>query len=312
MTGAAICSSFFLIFKIKKMKYLITFLLLPFSTLLLTSQSFPSDTKVLTDVKRYHGKIASAEVQNDWKLEKETGYNFSNMAKRVVAATTVKENGVSKKIIGLAIYVRGGVGESWNFSRYFVTGSEIVGSKKLTEEDLKNQTIDLLKKDITKVFWEHKSISWVYDISFNLADAHTDRTGDVIYNGFLEYDYIYDDTPSPKSEFEGGIIRYRTKAEAYVRMVDGQMKVAIVSSSRYGEVNRTKINKKQYDSMVTLTAQNFDQLFGPEAPYMHIQNTEKGIENNSNNDSTLKDKSSNESTTKSKKTGFPKIKIKGF
>jgi len=291
------------------MKYLITFLLFPLSTLLLTSQSFPSDAKVLTDVKKYHGKIASADVQNEWKLEKEAGYNFSNMAKRVVAATTVKENGTSKKIIGLAIYVRGGAGESWNFSRYFVTGSEVVGAKNLTEEDLKNQTIDLLKKDITKVFWEHKSISWVYDISFNLTDAHTDRTGDVIYNGFLEYDYIYDDTPSPKSEFDGGIIRYRTKAEAYVRMVDGQMKVAIVSSSRYGEVKRTEIDKKQYDSMVTLTAQNFDQLFGPEAAYSVTEN--KHMESTNPDDKT-KEKSSNESSPKSKKLGLPKIKIKGF
>jgi hypothetical protein len=294
------------------MKYLFTLLFLTSFISLLKSQSLPSDAKVLTDVKKYHGKIASADVQNEWKLEKEAGYNFSNMAKRVVAATTVNENGTSKKIIGLAIYVRGGAGESWNFSRYFVTGSEVVGAKNLTEEDLKNQTIDLLKKDITKVFWEHKSISWVYDISFNLTDAHTDRTGDVIYNGFLEYDYIYDDTPSPKSEFEGGIIRYRTKAEAYVRMVDGQMKVAIVSSSRYGEVSRTKINKKQYDSMVTLTSQNFDQLFGPEASYTLSQETEKSNNDSSNSQDNTKDKSSNETATKSKKIGLPKIKIKGF
>lgn len=283
----------------------IIFLFLP---LFAHAQSFPSDTQVLEDVKNYHGKIAIATVQNDWKLEKEAGYTFSNMAKRVVAATTVKEKGVSKKIIGLAIYVRGGAGEKWNFSRYFVTGSEIVGSKNLTEEDLKNQIIDLIKKDITKVFWEHKSISWVYDISFNLTDAHTDRTGDVIYNGFLEYDYIYDDTPSPKSEFEGGIIRYRTKAEAYVRMVDGQMKVAIVSSSRYGEVKRTRLNKKQYESLTTLTSENFEQLYGPEGLKLEDNNTQKSDNVQDDN----REAQTKEGDTKKKKLGLSKLKIKGF
>ena len=41
------------------------------------AQSFPTDAKVLEDVKKYHGKIATAKVQNEWKLEKETGYTFS-------------------------------------------------------------------------------------------------------------------------------------------------------------------------------------------------------------------------------------------
>jgi hypothetical protein len=55
-------------------------------TQILSAQNFPTDAKVLQDVKNYHGKIATAKVQNEWKLEKEAGYTFSNMAKRVVAA----------------------------------------------------------------------------------------------------------------------------------------------------------------------------------------------------------------------------------
>jgi hypothetical protein len=145
----------------------IIFILLPF---IVHAQSLPSDTKVLEDVKKYHGKIATAIVQNDWKLEKEAGYTFSNMAKRVVAATTVKEKGVSKNIIGLAIYVRGGAGEKWNFSRYFVTSSEVEGAKKLTVNDLKQQTIDLIKTDIDKVFYNHKDVCWVYE--FRLKVQH--------------------------------------------------------------------------------------------------------------------------------------------
>jgi len=138
-------------------------LILPF---LAFGQSFPTDAKVLEDVKKYHGKIATAKVQNDWKLEKEAGYTFSNMAKRVVAATTVKENGVNKNIIGLAIYVRGGAGEKWNFSRYFVTSSETLGLAALTEQQIKDQTLELLRTNPGRVFVNFKDIAWVYDITF--------------------------------------------------------------------------------------------------------------------------------------------------
>jgi hypothetical protein len=285
-------------------------LVLPFFGL---AQSFPTDAKVLEDVKKYHGKIATIKVQNDWKLEREAGYTFSNMAKRVVSATTVKENGVSKKIIGLAIYVRGGAGESWNFSRYFVTGSEVVGAKTLTTEDLKQQTIELIKKDITKVFYHHKEIPWVYDISFETSVAdRTDRTGDVIYNCYLEFEQMFNDSEGitlPNYPFEAGLKRYRIPAEAYVRLVDGQMKVAIVTYGSNEPISKRMLTKKQYESLTTLSSENFDQLYGREG----LNFETNSVQNDKHDDkSKSQEAPAKEPAAKSKKLGFPKIKIKGL
>lgn len=284
------------------MKHILFIVLL--SPVFLFAQSFPTDAKVISDVKTYHGKIATASVQNDWKLEKEPGYQFANMAKRVVAATTVKENGVSKKIIGLAIYVRGSGGEAWKFSRYFVTGSEVVGTKTLTSEDLKQQTLDLIRKEPIKVFVDFKNISWVYDITFpDVSQNRTDRTGDVIYNGFIEYDKKWNDSEDitlPNYPFEAGVRKYKAPVEAYVRLVDGQMKVAVVSIGYDDSPVKKMLSRKTFESLPSLANTSIDQLFGPVCPYL---NADTGKEGKSS------EPSSSSPEKKTKKIGLPKIKI---
>lgn len=269
----------------------IILLILPF---IINAQSFPSDTKVLEDVKKYHGKIATATVQNDWKLEKEAGYTFSNMAKRVVAATTVKEKGVSKKIIGLAIYVRGGAGEKWNFSRYFVTTSEATGLAPLTEQQIKDQTLDLLRTNPSRVFVNYKDIAWVYDITFPEGlKSETDRTGDVIYQAAIEYEQKF----ISSYPFEGGLRRYKPSLEIYVRLEDGAMKVAVAVVGYAEPIGEKLMTEKQHDALIVLGQKPFDELFGPAGPTM------PGVEKASS------DKKSN---TKSTGLKVPKLKIKGF
>jgi hypothetical protein len=270
---------------------LLFFCLLPF---LISSQSFPSDTKVIADVKKYHGKMASATVQNDWKLEKEAGYSFGNMAKRVVAGTTIKENGISKKIIGLAIYTRGGQGESWNFSRYFITNSEVVGAKLMTEDVLKEQIIALLESDPIKVFPDFGEIVWVHDITFPEGlENHTDRTGDVIYAGqitfmrkFVEYEY----------PFEGGIRTHISPLEIYTRLESAEMKVKTCVVG-YSDANEKKyLSEKDYKSIAVLGAKPFKELFGLNGPDLK---------------STKQDNDKSESNKPVKSNIMSKLKIKG-
>mgnify|MGYP001260403633 FL=1 len=265
------------------------------------AQSFPSDAKVLEDVKKYHGKIATAKVQNEWKLEKEAGYTFSNMAKRVVAATTVKENGVYKNLIGLAIYVRGGAGEKWNFSRYFVTSSETLGLAALTEQQIKDQTLDLLRTNPGRVFVNFNDIAWVYDITLQEGlKSETDRTGDIIYKAQVEYEQKF----ISSYPFEGGLRRFKAPLEIYVRPVDGVLKVAVASVGYSESSQETLMTEKQHDALIVLGQKPFDELYGPQGPAIPgNKNKEKDNENKNN-----------ESSTKSDKKGLklPKLKIKGF
>jgi len=273
-------------------------LVLPFFGL---AQSFPTDAKVLEDVKKYHGKIATAKVQNEWKLEKETGYTFSNMAKRVVAATTMKENGVNKNIIGLAIYVRGGAGEKWNFSRYFVTSSETLGLAALTEQQIKDQTLELLRTNPGRVFVNFKDIAWVYDITFPEGlKSETDRTGDIIYKALVEYEQKF----ISSYPFEGGLRRFKAPLEIYVRPVDGILKVAVASVGYSESSKETLMTEKQHDALIVLGQKPFDELYGPQGPT---------IPGNKNNENSNENKNT-ENNPKSDKKGLklPKLKIKGF
>lgn len=246
------------------MKSTILFLLLALPLLAL-AQSFPTDAKVIEDVKKYHGKIAAANVQNEWKLEREAGYTFSNMAKRVVAATTIKEAGVSKNIIGLAIYVRAGAGESWNFSRYFVTSSETTGLKLLTEEEILAQTMEYLHADPARIFVTLDDIAWVYSVSFpdGLQYEVSKRDGDHIYKAQVEYELRQIDF----IPFEGGLYRFKAPLEIYVRQVGSEYKVQNFSIGYRGEsIQKTPLTEKQYNAMPTLKTKPFAELYGPQGP----------------------------------------------
>lgn len=245
------------------MKTTILFLLLSLPILAI-AQSFPTDAKVIEDVKKYHGKIATANVQNEWKLEREAGYTFSNMAKRVVAATTIKEAGVSKNIIGLAIYVRGGAGENWNFSRYFVTSSETTGLKLLTEEEILAQTMEYLHATPSRIFVTLDDIAWVYSVSFpdGLKYEVSKRDGDHIYKAQIEYelrkiDYI---------PFEGGLYRFKAPLEIYVRQVGSEYKAQNFSVGYSESVQKTPLTEKQYNALPTLKQKPFAELYGPQGP----------------------------------------------
>ena len=271
----------------------------------LSAQQFPNDAKVLEDVKKYHGKIATAEVQNEWKLEREAGYNFSNIDKRVVGATTQKENGISKKIIGLAIYTRSSSVDSWHFSRYFVTGSEVTGAKSLTADDLVSQTLELLRNEPIKVFPDYQEIAWVRNVSFaDMAAPTTDRTGDLIYRGFIEFERKF----TAYYPFEGGLRSYRSPIDAYVRLSGSQMKVAVVSINFSEPIGETWMKEKEYNGLPVLGSKPFDELYGNKCPYVD----KKSGENEIKSDSISTEKESNPEEKKKKKTfGLPKIKIKG-
>jgi hypothetical protein len=303
------------------MKIFSIFSLVIWFHLVIFGQSFPTDSKVLQDIKKYHGKISTAEVQNDWKLERESGYNFSNMAKRVVSASTIKENGISKKIIGLAIYTRGGTGESWNFSRFFVTGSEVIGTPALSADILRKQAIELLRNDKIKVFVDYQNIAWVYDITFpNVDDHRTDRTGDVIYKCFVEYERIFNDAEGitlPNYPFEAGLRRCKSPSEAYVRLVDGEMRVAVISIGFSDALDKKMMSRKDFEKIRTLNDTPLDDLMGVECPYTFINESEKTSSDQSMTKQSKSSPSNSDSTQpktekKAKKFGLSKIKISGI
>lgn len=256
------------------MSFIKTLLIILLPSILL-AQSFPSDATVITDVKKYNSKIEKANVQNEWKLEKEAGYTFSNMAKRVVNATTIKENGVTKKLLGLAIYVRGGAGEKWNFSRFFVTSTESVGITLLTEQEIIDQTVEVLKTNPSRIFGSLDDIAWVYGVSFpdGLKYEVSQRDGDHIYKAILDFERKNVES----IPFDGGLYRFKAPFEIYVRMVDNKMKVGGFSIGYAEYMNKTAMNEKSYNALPTLANTPYTELSGADGPKItKIEEPKKG------------------------------------
>lgn len=290
---------------------LVSSILLYCMPFLALAQNFPTDSRVLEDVKKYHGKIATARVQNEWKLEKEAGYTFSNMAKRVVAATTTKENDVYKDIIGLAIYVRGGAGEPWRFSRYFVTSSETHGQKQLTEAQIIEQTTEHLRKNPNRIFGDLSAVAWIYGISFPNGFVFEDqKDGDYIYKAMIDYER----KEVESIPFDGGLYRYKAPLDIYVRQIDGVLQVGGFSMLNSMYVQKTAMSEKQFNACPSLRDKPYDEISGPQGPAVNSKSEKQGSPQNSDTGATGEQKKTDNTghTGEGKKVSkLPKIKI-GF
>lgn len=231
------------------------------------SQNYPTNAQVVKAVTSYNETIATAQVEGTWRLEREEGYNFSNMAKIVVGATTHKQDGISKKFTGLAIYVRGGSQEGWTFSRYFVTNTEFVGLASLTNQQLVTQTYEELAANPIHILPHMNDIAWIYEVSVpEGVQATQDRTGDFLYSpAYIEYEEKFIDYEYP---FEGGIRRIKMEVELYVRLVNGQLKVVRASRTEKepAEIKKTWLTKSAYENLATLAQKPYTELFGPNGP----------------------------------------------
>lgn len=92
------------------------------------AQQLPADAVVLQDTKKAikTATVLKMQFTSDWKLERESGYLFANLAKKAIQAE-VKEmaTGKVKRFEGLAIYSRGSSSEAWSFSRFFTYTNSI-------------------------------------------------------------------------------------------------------------------------------------------------------------------------------------------
>lgn len=231
---------------------------------LLLGQNFPADATVVADVKNYHGSLASAATTGSWTTEKESGYLFDNMAKRVVKATTTQTAGISKNLTGLAIYVRSSVGEAWRFSRYFVTSSDIQGLKPLTQQEVTDQTVALLAANPIQVMPFYGEVAWVYGITFpdGLISETDQRSGDIIYKAVVEYEYKF----ISSIPFEGGLRKFRAPLDIYCRLQGSTMRVAVASVNQGEKIRETLLTEKQYNTIPVLGTRPLEELFGPDGP----------------------------------------------
>lgn len=244
-------------------------------------QGYPANAQVIRDVKGYNESLETAQVDGAWRLEKEAGYTFSNMAKIVVRGLTRPVNGVSKKLVGLAIYVRGAATDPWAFSRYFVTSTEYEGLAPLSATELVAQTHEMLAATPINILPNMNDVAWVYGVSIAEGVQPTqDLSGDFLYSpAYIEYEEKFIDYEFP---FEGGIRRLKMEVTLYVRPVDGALRVARASrnSAEPVQAGKTFMSKSAWEALPMLGQKPYAEMSGPQGPALPASAGNRGNNNN--------------------------------
>jgi hypothetical protein len=244
------------------MRYLLVLLALA-CQLGLSAQSYPTDAQVLAAVKNYHGQLETAKVVDNWILEREAGYTFSNMAKRPVTAQTKKDaNGMYKKLRGLAIYVRGGAAAAWSFSRFFVTETETFGLATPSNEQLIAETWELLRTQPQQIMPDHRDVCWMYGLEIKGPLTAEQDGGDFLFGPvWVDFEEKFVTYEHP---FEGGVKRLQRDLVLRCRPKDGVLRVCVATYGDHNtEVSRTPCNQRQWNQLATVGQRPLNELSGP-------------------------------------------------
>jgi hypothetical protein len=257
----------FPLFVQKIMKNLLIFSLL-LCSIVTAAQNLPTNDQVLKDVKNYHGRLASAQLNGDWQLVKEAGYTFANTAKHPVAATTLKDGGGTQtKIQGLAIYVRGSANDSWRFSRYFVyeNSREVVGAKKPTKEEMVAIVEKALTEQAALVFNNCGWIIWVYGIKVPENPHYQQQSASEMS---FEVEIEYEEKLSGMTE------RYQQIVEFFCRKTNGTWQMNHSMRRQQTSVSqRQNLSSDTLENLAGICDKPFAECYGPEGPRITSKNS---------------------------------------
>jgi hypothetical protein len=241
------------------MKFLFTFSLI-ISFFYCFSQSLPSDQQVINDVKKYHGKLSTAQLNGDWQLVREAGYTFANNAKHPVAAVTTKDaNGTQTKIQGLAIYVRSSARDSWRFSRYFVyeNSREVIGAKTPSNEELVSIVEKALAEKAKLVFHNCSWICWVYGI---IVPEKTNYQQQSATEMSFEVEIEYEERLSGMTE------RSKQIVEFFCRKINNQWQMNYSMRRQITYITKQQVAQNILEETPGICDKPFAELYGPQGP----------------------------------------------
>jgi len=232
--------------------------LFTFSSKFTLSQNLPTDNQTLADAKKAikTATVVKAEFTGDWKMEKESGYTFANLAKRPVKMQ-VKDNttGKERRFEGLAIYERGAPSDKWMFSRYFTfTNSiEIIGQQADTGL-LKSLTLEAMRNNPAEWLGDISGIYWVYPITLVPGSFRQSSEKEMSWQVTVQMDRRWDNIYLVHREKTIGVT-------AYLKM-DGKTWTLDPGNDGEREISRKEMKTSQLDKMPTIGSKGFDKLYG--------------------------------------------------
>jgi hypothetical protein len=237
------------------------------------AQNLPADNQVIKDVKQYHGKLQTAQLNGAWQLVRESGYTFSNTAKHPVAAITQKNaGGIQTKIQGLAIYVRGSANGVWRFSRYFAyeNSAEVIGAKAPGKDELLSIVKDAMINNPRSIFNEHSYICWMYSMVIPEPSAFQQKSeNEMTFNA--EFDY--------EIKRHGLVEHTKQIRELNCKKQNNKWTVHYSDDGRLTAVSQQSVDQSILEQTPGIGEKPFDELYGPQGPTFASQNTGGKVSN---------------------------------
>ena len=222
------------------------------------AQNLPADNQTLADAKNAikTASVVKAEFSGDWKMEKESGYTFANLAKRPVKMQ-VKDNstGKERRFEGLAIYERGSPSDKWRFSRYFTfTNSiEIIGQQADTSL-LKSLTLEAMRQNPAEWLGDISGIYWVYPVTLMPGSFRQSSDKEMSWQVTVLMNRRWDNIYLVQREKTIGVT-------AYLKM-DGKTWTLDPGNDGEREISRKEMKTSQLEKMPTIQSKGFDKLYG--------------------------------------------------
>ncbi len=230
-----------------------------------TASDFPSAVQVEADARAAvtNGRVTRVEIDGGWKLEREGGYTYANLAKQAIIADKQNADGSRQQFNALVIYQRGAASDPWVFDRLFSYGWKSLdgdtASGAMDAARLHAQTLKAMRDNPGG--WMPVDPRNVYRIdAFVVVPGSIRPVSDNELTWEIEGEFIVDDTTQAS---DPGVkkLRWRIKVEGVQHAQTREWilsKAAEVSSTNLG---RQALTRQQKDSLPTLADAPFDQLY---------------------------------------------------
>ncbi len=229
------------------------------------ANDFPSGAQVERDARAAvtNGRVTRVEIDGGWKMERESGYTFANLAKQAIVAEKQNPDGSRQQFNALVIYQRGAASDPWTFDRLFSYGwKSLDGASPSAAMDagrLHALTLQAMRDNPGG--WMPVDPRNVYRIdAFVVVPGSIRQLNDNELAWEIEGEFIVDDTTQAA---DPGVkkLRQRIKLNGIQHAQTREWilsKAGEVSSSNLG---RQALTRAQKDALPTLANAPFDQLY---------------------------------------------------
>jgi hypothetical protein len=224
-----------------------------------TSAQVESDTRAAVR----NGTLTRVEIDGGWKMERESGFDFANLAKQAIIADKRNTDGTEQQFNALVIYQRGAPNDPWRFDRLFSYGWKSLGGNTasaamdvaslhaLTLKAMRSQPGGFMPVDPRNVYRVD---------AFTVVAGSIKTIDDNQLTWEIEGQFIINDT---QQSADPGVkkIRQRIKIEAIQHLQTREWILSKASEGSATDLGRQSLTRAQFDSLPNLADAPFDQLY---------------------------------------------------